>query len=135
MERIAFDVISIELFNKENKMSKHIAATEDQKRIAFQLGLDPDALAQQVALNSQRSDGDGDRSPYVSFSTADLRRSGRVALHESTNDTDTLVRALSDAAVSAVSAQERGDHLALDRSIRNAFSTCQKLLAGPFRAI
>ena len=133
MERTAYDVFSIELPNKENKMFK--PATEEQKKIAFQLGLDPDRLAQQVALNNQHSDEGEARSPYVSFSTADLRRAGRVALHESTDDTDTLVQALLDSAASIASTHERGDHLALDRSIRNIFSTCQKLLAGPFRAV
>ena len=130
MTRTAYDVISIELFNnKEDKMSKHTAATEDQKKIAFQLGLDPDKLAQQVALNAQRSDDD--RSLYTSFSTSDLRRG--VSLHESTSDTDTLVQALSDSTVSAVNAHQQGDKLSLDRAVRNIFLTCQKLLAGPLR--
>ena len=44
MERTAYDVISIELFNKENKMSKHTATEEKQRKIALQLGLDPDRL-------------------------------------------------------------------------------------------
>ena len=77
MERTAYDFFSIELPNKENKMFK--PATEEQKKIAFQLGLDPDRLAQQVALN-QRSDEGEARSPYVSFSTGDLRRAGRVEI-------------------------------------------------------
>jgi hypothetical protein len=130
MQRTAYDVISIELFNNEEiNMSRQTQPTEDQRKIAFQLGLDPDRLAQQVALSSQNSDSD--RSPYVSFSTANLRRG--LSLHETENDTDILVRALSDAAVSAISANERGDHLALDRSVRNASEACRKLLAGPFR--
>jgi hypothetical protein len=75
MQRTAYDVISIPLPNTEAKMSKQTTPTEEQKKIAFQLGLDPDRLAQQVALN-QRSDEGEARSPYVSFSTADCAALG-----------------------------------------------------------
>ncbi len=134
MERIAYDVISLPIFlpqrREKQKVSKHssnVIATpsDDEREIAFQFGLDPAKFAQQVALNHR--EGGTEKGLYVSTSTGELMR--RVSYHQSDTETDLLVRALSDATQSAVSANERGDSLSLDAAVRSVQSTCAKLLA------
>ncbi len=101
---------------------KETTPTEEQRRIAWQLNLDPEEFARQVALNQRSTDS----GLYVSFSTRELMK--RVTYHQTNSDLDGLVRALSDTAAHALDMNSDGDSLSLRAAVSNAAALCQKIL-------
>ena len=101
-------------------------ATEEQAKIAFQLGLKPNDLAHLVALKRAI----GDRSPYTSFSTRQLREHSH-SLHSNNPGTDDprgLVQALLSSATTAMQAYDSGDNLSVQGAVRDAAATCAALI-------
>jgi hypothetical protein len=114
-DRTAFDVISLPIQKEHTSMN---TVTDEQRAIAHQLGLDPAQLAQQVALNSR---GDGDRSPYVSFSVRDLIKRS-TTFQNRDDDIDGMGKVLWEAAARASGADSTATREAAIREMETIFA-------------
>jgi hypothetical protein len=126
-DKTTYDVISLPIQKERTSM---ITVTDEQRAIAHQLGLDPEKLAQRVALNSR---GEGDCSPYISFSVSNI--AGRGSYHNqapnivdknpASGDIDGLMKLMWDSASRAMKANTA---LTREAAIRELHTACTRLL-------
>lgn len=111
-------------------MSKDIQPTEEQRKIAWALGLDAEKLADQVALNQREP---RERGEFVSFSTQDLARRSVVFNtvvdpNPASDDLDALVQTMVATANRAAAANDNGDGLSLRAACVIVKNLCEKII-------
>lgn len=100
---------------------------EQQREIARMLGVDPQELAHRVMVGNARATAD--RSPYVSFSTSELRERSRSMHQVNSDDADGLLQRLTDIVASAMNSRQRDDRLSLEAGVRDIIATARQLFA------